>query len=351
MEDRKKQAESMNPQPEQQKTAGEARREAVQKRKKTIRKEVILFSIFLVLSAAAVYLAYRVRPGIDPVPDEGNVPVISSDPGEKDDSGTETETEEETETETEEVTEPPTERPTEPPTEPATEPPTEAPTEPPTEPPTQQESSGISIYAYKEMAPGITIPVQSGITMPPWIVQDLLPEGADSRPMAPIGQIRYVCIHYVGNPGSSPKGNRQYFAENRDGRCVSSHFIVGIYGEILQCIPMNEIAYAQGISKTYMDRGMQNRNYDSISIENCHPDWGGQFTDATYQSLVKLSAWLLEQYHLTPDALIRHFDATNGPEFGIHGKSCPRFYVQNPGAWDQFKADVAQYMASNPNIQ
>ncbi|MBO4411791.1 MAG: N-acetylmuramoyl-L-alanine amidase [Lachnospiraceae bacterium] len=187
--------------------------------------------------------------------------------------------------------------------------------------------------------------------MPAWITQDILRPGADSRPGTQIGPIQHIVVHYVGNVGSSAKDNRDYFEGNVDGRKVSSHFVIGMYGEILQCIPLNEVAYAQGIRQDLIDRGMVNHNYDSISIENCHPYENGKFTTETYWALVKLCAWLLEQYHLTPDALMRHYDATSSPALGVTGKACPLYFVQNPAAWEQFKQAVGQYMIEYPNIQ
>lgn len=218
------------------------------------------------------------------------------------------------------------------------------------------ENEGVSpgepqLYAYQALEPGLSIPVQSGIRMPAWITQDLLRQGADSRPGTAIGPIRHIVIHYVGNVGSSAKQNRDYFEANVDGRRVSSHFIVGMYGEIIQCVPLNEVAYAQGIRQSLVSQGMTNHNYDSISIENCHPYANGQFTSETYWALVKLTAWLLEKYGLQTDALLRHYDATSNLRAGVHGKACPLFFVEHPDAWEQFKTAVGQYMIEHPDIE
>ena len=74
---------------------------------------------------------------------------------------------------------------------------------------------------------------------------------------------------------------------------------------------------------------------DTISIEVCHPDSTGQFTEETYASLIKLVAWLLDVGDLSEENVIRHYDVT--------GKECPRYYVRNPEAWDTFVSDVAAY--------
>ncbi len=62
---------------------------------------------------------------------------------------------------------------------------------------------------------------------------------------------------------------------------VSSNFVIGLDGEIIECVPVGEKAYAPMM-----------RNADTVSIECCHPAVDGKFTDETYDSLVKLTAWL-----------------------------------------------------------
>ena len=49
------------------------------------------------------------------------------------------------------------------------------------------------------------------------------------------------------------------------------------------------------------------------------------FTDATYRSLVQLTAWLCAKYDLTADQVIRHYDVT--------GKICPKYFVEDEDAW------------------
>ena len=64
-----------------------------------------------------------------------------------------------------------------------------------------------------------------------------------------------------------------------------------------------------------------------------HPDETGKFSDVTYASVVKLTAWLLDSSGLDEGHIIRHYDVT--------GKECPRYFVQDEDTWEQFKADVA----------
>lgn len=141
-----------------------------------------------------------------------------------------------------------------------------------------------------------------------------------SRSGDKLGRIKGVVIHYTANPGSTAQNNRDYFENLKDKHTtsVSSHFIIGLQGEVIQCIPLNEIAYASN-----------NRNSDTVSIECCHPDISGKFNDKTYKSLQTLVKSLMDTYHLNSNDIIRHYDVT--------GKNCPKYFVEHEDEWTQFK--------------
>ena len=160
------------------------------------------------------------------------------------------------------------------------------------------------------------------------IQQEILPVNPYSRPGVKISKVTAIVVHYVGNPGTTAEQNRSYFnnlAELKNAY-ASSHYVVGLQGEIIQCVPLDEIAYASN-----------NRNYDTISIECCHQDAEGRFTGDTYNSLVRLVAALCRTYGLNPETdVIRHYDVT--------GKLCPIYYVNNPDEWYAFKLSVKNEM-------
>ncbi len=54
-----------------------------------------------------------------------------------------------------------------------------------------------------------------------------------------------------------------------------------------------------------------------------------EFTSATYESLVRLTRWLMEEYGLDTSQVIRHYDVT--------GKLCPKAFVERPEAWSSFR--------------
>ena len=160
---------------------------------------------------------------------------------------------------------------------------------------------------------------------PDWVTVELLPVNPYSRPGIPLEQVNGIVIHYVGNPGTTAAQNHSYF-ENlaQTGETyASSHFLVGLDGEVIQNVPLDEIAYCSN-----------QRNEDTISIECCHPDDSGAFNQATYDSLVQLTRWLMEAYDLDTDQVIRHYDVT--------GKICPKSFVENPEEWEQFLKDLEQ---------
>ena len=149
-----------------------------------------------------------------------------------------------------------------------------------------------------------------------------------SRPGKRLRKVKGVVVHYVANPNTTAENNRNYFENLKDTheRNASSHYIIGLEGEILQCIPLDEIAYASN-----------NRNNDTIAIECCHPDATGKFNSMTYESLVNLTAALCNTYNLDPNKdVIRHYDVT--------GKLCPLYFVENEDEWHYFLTQVNSKM-------
>lgn len=155
-----------------------------------------------------------------------------------------------------------------------------------------------------------------------------------SRPQIPLKEVKKIAVHYVGNPNTSALANRNYFENCKEGgRYVSSHYIVGLKGEVIQCIPTDEWSYCTNQANGY-----------SISIETCHPKSDGIFNDSTYVSLCELCAMLLKKFNLTTNDLIRHYDITQ--------KTCPLHWTPTKyqseavatARWNRFKQDVQTVM-------
>lgn len=166
------------------------------------------------------------------------------------------------------------------------------------------------------------------------IQQMFLTPNKYSRPQISLKKVTKIAVHYVGNPGTTAINNRNYFEGlknqipdstgkwwvNKDGtyrtymgkrieiRSVSAHFVIGLSGEVLQCIPTSEWSYCTNQANGY-----------SISIECCHPDTSGKFTASTEKSLAELCAYLCKEFGLDPiKDIIRHYDVT--------GKQCPLYW-------------------------
>ena len=161
----------------------------------------------------------------------------------------------------------------------------------------------------------------------PVITQNLLTANINSRPGIALEKVKGIVVHYTANPGTGAKANRDYFESRKDqeeisSNKVSSHFVIGLKGEIVQCIPLDEIAYASN-----------DRNSDTISIECCHPRKNGKFNRKTYHALIRLCAWLCDRYEIeSPDDIIRHYDVT--------GKLCPLYYVKHSDKWKKLREDI-----------
>lgn len=166
----------------------------------------------------------------------------------------------------------------------------------------------------------------------PDIDVELLTVNPYSRPGTETNKITGIVVHYTANPGSTAMDNRNYFEGLKDSHetKASSNFVVGLEGEIVQCVPTWEVAYASN-----------SRNIDTVSIECCHPDETGRFDDDTYRSMVKLCAWLCMKFDLTSEDVIRHYDVT--------GKNCPKYFVENEDAFAAFRNDITQAIENTPS--
>ena len=164
----------------------------------------------------------------------------------------------------------------------------------------------------------------NGIPHPEW-TEDYLTVNSYSRPGKKLPAIKDVFVHYTANPGTDAVQNRSYFEQLKDTkeRAASAHFIIGYEGDIVLCVPLDEVAYA-----------VKTRNYDSVSIECCYINEDGSFTQETYDALIELLVWLIKEYDLDTDNILRHYDCG--------GKKCPLYYVEHEDRWEQLKQDVVQ---------
>lgn len=152
-------------------------------------------------------------------------------------------------------------------------------------------------------------------------IEEMLLTPSDyTRPQIKIKPTK-IAWHYTGNPNTSAIANRNYFESLKDSHetKASSHYVIGLDGEILHLIPDDEISYCTNQANDY-----------TISVECCHPDETGKFTEETYHSMLWLGKYLMSKHGIKEN--IRHYD--------VNGKICPKWFVDNPEEWEKFKEEL-----------
>ena len=168
----------------------------------------------------------------------------------------------------------------------------------------------------------------------PTVIKTFITKNKYSRPGSKRSRTTKIAFHYTGQHDVSAKNTVSYFSNvvangyKVNGRYIyaSSHYVMGLEGEIYYIVPEREIAYTTN-----------NANYYSIGIECATTGSDDHYTDKEYVSMVKLGAYLADKYNLDPRTdFIRHYDVTK--------KICPRYFVNNSKKWKQFKLDCYNYM-------
>ncbi|ASS74088.1 hypothetical protein CIG75_03195 [Tumebacillus algifaecis] len=164
------------------------------------------------------------------------------------------------------------------------------------------------------------------------------PDARSRRAITPKG----VVLHWVANPGSTARNNRDYFQNGVSAakqNWASAHYVIDDR-ETVRCIPEMEMAYHVGAT-SYNQAALKQfattyPNDCLIGIELCHADWTGTFGTGTWSQAVELVADILRRYKLPVSAIVRHYDIT--------GKECPRVMVRDPAVFTAFKADVERLL-------
>jgi N-acetylmuramoyl-L-alanine amidase len=175
------------------------------------------------------------------------------------------------------------------------------------------------------------------------IQREPLTVNAFSRPGKKLTGVKALVVHWVANAGSTARQNRNYFEglkgqslNDAGARYASAHLIVGIGGDVVQCIPCGEMAYHVGATSytpEALGRLGHYPNNCTIGIELCHPAADGRFTVETLNAATELCGLLCIEAGLNPLTDIwRHYDIT--------GKDCPKWFVGHPEDFDEFKKGV-----------
>lgn len=172
------------------------------------------------------------------------------------------------------------------------------------------------------------------------IIEDFLTVNPYSRPGKKLKGVHGIAIHWTANPGTTAKQNRNFFEMRKDGEhgWGSTHYIVGLRGEVLRMIPDDEWAYHVG-GKKYTESALENLgsypNNCTIGIEMCVGEDGKHPEDTVY-STGCMVAVLCHVYELGVHNVWRHWDVTE--------KICPRYFVETPGAFVNFLNLVEGYL-------
>ncbi len=115
--------------------------------------------------------------------------------------------------------------------------------------------------------------------------------------------IRYIIIH-----GTGMKSEEQVINHFRDKDAeVSSHYLIGEDGKIVQFVRDSEIAWHAGKSKWKNERSL---NFSSIGIELFNKSAGkcDAYTDRQYVVLISLLTHLVNKYKILPKNILGHSD-------------------------------------------
>lgn len=146
------------------------------------------------------------------------------------------------------------------------------------------------------------------------ITDSLIPRNKYNRPGTKSTPKR-ICVHYTGDCGATAEQLTKYWQnvaagvfKDKPWSWTSAQYIVGLNGEVVRCIPDNEIAYAAA-----------NQNADTIHIEVCYKRQSGEFEEKSIAALGELVRSLMKKYSIPAVKVVRHYDLT--------GKLCPAYYV------------------------
>jgi len=150
----------------------------------------------------------------------------------------------------------------------------------------------------------------------------------------------YIVMHYVGAV-STAINNGNYYG-NTPNIGASAHFFVDEYTIVYSC-PLSRAAghcgvdYSGGRAPYWNTPGQYSTNKRSIGIEMCcKKDSNGVWyiEPETVNNAVKLVRWLMGEYNIAADHVIRHYD--------VCWKKCPEPWVRDESQWLAFKKRIAE---------
>ena len=195
------------------------------------------------------------------------------------------------------------------------------------------------------------------------IIEDLLSINKYSRPGTKLDRVMGLVIHWTAVAGQRAKAVRQYYESEEAAleHFGSAHFGIDLDGAIFRWIPEDEMARAVGSAeldpssgKIYTDMarvlfpgycdppGQVSPNRVTLNVELCVLDQAGQISPSTRAAAVELAADVCNRYELGAGRLLRHYDI-------VGWKDCPRWFVNHPLDWLNFKREVFAGITRSPS--
>lgn len=173
------------------------------------------------------------------------------------------------------------------------------------------------------------------------VTENLLTLNPYSRPGNKLSKVKGIVIHWVANRNSTAADNRNFFESRKNGTkgYGSAHEIIDLNGDVVACIPKDEMAYHVGSPNPYTEEALEHLgqypNNCTYGIECTHIDYNGKMSVETYDTLVQRCADLIIEFGLeeAERPLWLHKEI-------VGWKDCHRWFVNNTNEWNIFKDKV-----------
>lgn len=192
----------------------------------------------------------------------------------------------------------------------------------------------LALYGYDKYTRFHRLPpqmqqLQSAIGIP--VTEQLIPIGNTGRPGIQ-REVKWVVIHETANHtvGADARAHSKYILKHSAQHALSWHYTVDDH-QVYHHLPDNEVGWHAGDSLQ-----KNGGNACGIGIEICVND-DGNF-EKSLENAAKLSAFLLDHYHLSTSHLKQHADFMD--------KNCPQT-LRDSGRWEEFVQMVEKFRLNN----
>lgn len=167
---------------------------------------------------------------------------------------------------------------------------------------------------------------------------------------------KYIILHGTAG-GTSAQAIANYFASTQGGGSpVSSHYVIGQDGTIVQCVAEEDGAWANGAFSAGHDAFWNesiNPNLITVSIEHCKPssDNSDALTDAQRASSLKLVHGICDRWGIPKQAADANGGITGHFSMDpINRRNCPGVYPWSD-LWDALKGENTVLDLNNPLVK